>query len=558
MIRHLKVANYALIQELEIAFPEGLTIITGETGAGKSILLGALGLIMGERADLKALYDPDRKCIVEATFHIGKYRLQEFFEAHELDYEEECIIRRELLPSGKSRAFVNDTPVNLQVLRTLTQALVDMHQQFDTLDMHEVSFQLRMIDALAGTQAEADAFRRRYEQWLEKMRTLDQLKARKARSEQEQELLQFQLDELLEARFEPGEQERLEEELRRLEHAEEIKRVLSATFLALTEHDPSLLGQLTELFHALGQIRRYDAGAAALHQRLDSVRLELEDIAGELERQAEQVEFDPERAAAIQERLDTLYRLQQKHHVHTVEELLEVQRQLEAQLEGFGDLTSQIEALEAEVQSEQEALHGLAEALSQKRQAVIPAFEQKVMELLHLLAMPHARFQVELVRQPRLGPTGYDEVQFLFAANPGSRLMPIKGVASGGELSRLTLVTKSLVASAIPLPTLIFDEIDTGISGGVALRMGEILRKLSNDHQVIVITHSPQVAAQADAHYFVYKEVQDNRTSTRIRLLDHEARVEAIAAMLSESPPTPAALQNARELLERAVLRGSG
>ncbi len=552
MIRHLKVANYALIQALEIAFPEGLTIITGETGAGKSILLGALGLVMGERADLKALYDPEQKCIVEATFHVGRYQLQEFFRTHELDYEDECIIRRELLPSGKSRAFINDTPVRLEVLRKLAQALVDVHQQFDTRDIHEVSFQMRMIDALAGTQQQAADFRRRYEGWLEKMRRLDQLRARKARSEREQELLHFQLEELSEARFEPGEQERLEEALRRLEHAEEIKRVLSAAFLALHEREPSLLGQLSELYHALGQVARYDSGAAALHERLERVRLELEDIAMELEKQAEHIAFDPERAAQLQQRLDLLYRLQQKHQVQTVEELLEVQRRLEAQLAGFGDLSEQIAQLEAAVQAEEEALRRQAEALSQKRRAVLPTFTRQVTALLHQLAMPHARFEVAMSRQARLGPAGFDEVQFRFAANPGSRLMPIKDVASGGELSRLTLVVKSLVASAIPLPTLVFDEIDAGISGGVALRMGEILRKLSDDHQVIVITHSPQVAAQADAHYFAYKEVADQRTRTRIRLLDEAARVEALAAMLSESPPTPAALENARELLARA------
>lgn len=555
MIRHLKVANYALIQALEIAFPEGLTIITGETGAGKSILLGALGLVMGERADLKALYDPNRKCVVEATFHIGRYHLQEFFHTHELDYDDECIIRRELLPSGKSRAFVNDTPVRLEVLRRLTQALIDVHQQFDLRDIHEVSFQMRMIDALAGTQQQAAELRRRYERWLEKMRQLDQLKARKARIEHEQELLHFQLDELNESRLEADEQERLEEALRRLEHAEEIKRVLSAAFLALQEQEPSVLGRLTELYHALGQVARYDSGVAALHERLERVRLELEDIAMELERQAERVVFDPEEAARLQQRLDLLYRLQQKHQVQTVAELLEVQRSLEAQLADFGDLGDQIAQLEAEVQAEEEALRRQAEALSQKRQAVLPTFARQVTQLLHMLAMPHARFEVDMSRQARLGPSGFDEVQFRFAANPGSRLMPVKDVASGGELSRLTLIVKSLVASAIPLPTLVFDEIDTGISGGVALRMGEILRKLSDDHQVIVITHSPQVAAQADAHYFVYKEVADQRTYTRIRLLDQEARVEALATMLSESPPTPAARENARELLAKVKKR---
>ncbi len=552
MIQHLKVSNYALIQELEIEFPHGLTIITGETGAGKSILLGALGLIMGERADLKALYEPQRKCIVEATFYIGKYDLQPFFQMHELDYDEECIIRRELLPSGKSRAFVNDTPVNLQVLRTLTRALVDLHQQFDTLDIHQVSFQLRMIDALAGIQKQADQFRQHYQRWRDALHQLDQLKARKKHSEQTQELLQFQLDELRNAHFQEGEQTQLEEELRRLEHAEEIKKVLSAAFIALSEQEPSLLSQLAQINQAINHIRRYDSPTEAIYQRLESVRIELEDIATEVEKRAETIELDPQRAAVVKDRLDLLYRLQQKHQATTIGQLLDVAQQLETQLQSFEDLHEQISELEKEVTQTAQQLAQMAESLSQKRQATIPQFEAQVVALLQSLALPHARFKVALNRQAQLGPNGYDEVTFLFAANPGSRLLPIKDVASGGELARLTLVTKSLVASAIPLPTLIFDEIDTGISGDVALRMGTILRKLSNDHQVIVITHAPQVAAQADAHYFVYKKIQGQRTTTHIRRLDEAGRVEAIATMLSQNPPTPAAIENARELLQRA------
>lgn len=552
MIKRLSIRNYAIIESLEISFPKGLTIITGETGAGKSILLGALGLIMGERADSKSLFDETQKCVIEGTFDLAPYGLQPFFEENDLDYSEECIIRRELSPSGKSRAFVNDTPVTLDVLRSLTGALVDLHQQFDTLDIHNVSFQLRMLDALAGNAPLLERYTALYGQHQQRLRRLEALRQQSQQAEQQTEFLQFQLDEFEKAALVSGEQERLEEEQRRLTHAGEIRRTLGEVWQLLSEGEQPISGQLRDALRALSDIRRFAPEADALYQRLDSLLLELEDIGDECGRLAESTEIDPARLAEIQQRLDTIYRLQNKHRVATVEELLALRDQLQQQLAAIGDLSEEIERLEASLRHSDEALRQLAAQLSERRRAVVPDFQDKVLHMLARLSMPHTRFEVQITPLDQPGPTGMDEVAFLFAANPGSRLQHIRDVASGGELSRLTLVTKSLVASAIPLPTLIFDEIDAGVGGDVALRMGQILRQLANEHQVVVITHSPQVAAQADAHYFVFKTVEGNTTKTSLKLLDREERIRTLAVMLSQNPPSEAALANARELIGQA------
>lgn len=553
MIKRLSIRNYAIIEELEIRFPDGLTIITGETGAGKSILLGALGLIMGDRADLKALFDESEKCVIEGVFNVEAYDLKGFFEENDLDYFQECVIRRELSPSGKSRAFVNDTPVTLDVLRQLTGSLVDLHMQFDTLDIHNVSFQLRMIDALAGNKALLNEYQAHYRRFTQDKRKLEKLREQAERSAQETDFLNFQLAEFNKAELVEGEQERLEEELQSLTHAEEIKRSLSAAFHHLTESDMPLTGQLNDVLRQISEVKKFHPAIPDLYRRLESLALDLEDLAGEFEKVAESTEFDPERILEIQQRLDVIYRLQNKHRVGTVAELLDIQEDLQRKLDAIGDLSSEIETLEKSIGGQEKNLRSLATQLAERRRQAAPGFTKKVLGLLAQLAMPHTRFEVDFKTSPDLLPTGADEVNFLFAANPGSRLQLIKDVASGGELSRLTLVTKSLVASAIPLPTLIFDEIDQGVSGDVSLKMGNILRQLSNHHQVVVITHSPQVASKADAHYFVYKKVSGNSTATKVKLLDEEERVRSIAVMLSTNPPSEAALANARELMGMAV-----
>ncbi|TAK50448.1 MAG: DNA repair protein RecN [Saprospiraceae bacterium] len=549
MIKRLNIRNYAIIGELEIKFPAGLTIITGETGAGKSILLGALGLIMGERADSKSLYNEQEKCVIEGVFQVAAYDLKSFFDENDLDYFGECVIRRELAPGGKSRAFVNDTPVTLDVLKKLTGALVDLHEQFDTLDINNVSFQLRMVDALAGNEALLGEYLLHYRQFTKDHRRLEQLKAQSELASQETEFLTFQLNEFNKAGLVEGEPERLEEEQRRLTHAEEIKRTLAAAFQLLSDGEQPLTGQLQEVLRSISEVKKYDAAIPGLYQRLEGLALELGDLAGELEKLADRTESDPERIVEIQQRLDVVYRLQNKHRVGNVADLLAIQEDLQAKLDAIGDLSAEIEKLEMDLSRQEKNLRSLAAELSKRRQSVTPGFEKKVLAMLAQLSMPHTRFSVEFKDLGHLSPTGADEVNFLFAANPGSRPQLIKDVASGGELSRLTLVTKSLVAKAIPLPTLVFDEIDAGVGGDVSLRMGNILRQLANQHQVIVITHSPQVASKADAHYFVYKKVESNITFTKVKLLNGDERVRAIAVMLSQNPPGEAALANARELM---------
>jgi len=549
MLKRLHIRNYALIDNIDIDFSPGLTIITGETGAGKSILLGALGLVMGERADNKLFYNEGEKCVVEAKFDVSTYDLQDFFQNHELDYDKELVVRRELSPAGKSRAFVNDTPVNNQVLQRLTEALIDLHQQFDVLDIHNVNFQLRMIDALADNQTLLRKYQTDYRKYTAGQKQRSDWRAQSENSAREMDFIRFQLDELQKAGLSSGEQERLETELGSLTHAEDIKRTYGAAYSQLSESEMSLVGQLQELSRSMGTTRRINTQLGALSERLDALLIDLEDFARECERIAEQTEYEPQRIADVQERLNVVYKLQKKHGLNSVADLLTLQENLEEKLHGFTNLDASIEKLEQELARQEKALREQSAVLGQRRLGVIAGFEQKVQEMLAQLSMPHARLKVDVKPLDHPGPSGGDEVQFLFASNVGSRFLPIKDVASGGELSRLTLCTKSLVADAIPLPTLIFDEIDTGISGDVSLKMGLILRELSSRHQVVSITHTPQIAARANKHYFVYKQVQNGRTATHIRLLDDDARAHNLAVMLSGEPPSNSALSTAKELL---------
>jgi DNA repair protein RecN (Recombination protein N) len=550
MIKKLHIQNYAIIDELRIDFSEGLTIITGETGAGKSILIGALGLIMGNRADTKSLYNELEKSVVEAVFDIGSYDLKPFFEANELDYDSELVIRRELSPSGKSRAFINDTPVNLGVLQQLSSTLIDLHQQFDTLDIHETSFQLRVLDALAENKNLLAAYRRQYRQFESDKSRLAAMKAAQLNAAKEQDFIAFQLSELDTAALTAGEQDALEEEQLRLSNAEDIKRNLAGAYLALSESETAVVSQLEEVLHAVQAVKKFDKEIESIYLRLEAARYELDDLSRELENLSERTDYDPGRLSEIQQRLDLIYRLQAKHQVKSVEELISLQENLRSRIQAVDDRAGEIAKLEELIARQHSQLLEIAGNLSDRRKSVTANFESQVMGMLRLLSMEHARLEVAIEHLPDPGSTGFDEVNFLFAANLGSRLQAIKDVASGGEIARLTLVIKSLVASAIPLPTLIFDEIDTGISGGVALKMGQILRALSDQHQVVAITHSPQVASKADAHYFVYKEVIGNRTATNVKQLDMEGRIQSIAVMLSQYPPTESALKNAKELLE--------
>ncbi|MEY2949261.1 MAG: hypothetical protein RLZZ248_462 [Bacteroidota bacterium] len=549
MIKHLSVSNYALIEQLELDFSNGLTIITGETGAGKSILLGALGLIMGKRAETKALFNEEEKCIVEAVFDISTYKLRFFFDENDLDYREELLIRREILPNGKSRAFINDTPANLNLLTDLSSSLIDLHQQFDTLDIHKISFQLNMLDALAGNGALLEEYRTVYHKWQKDSKTLEIFRGKQAQSEKEIEFLDFQLAELEAARLNAGEQVQLEEEMQVLSNSEEIKSALALAFNKISEEEISVSGILTEIGNQLHPIAKYDKKIGELVEQFDSLKIELEDLSGAFESAAEDLEYHPGRLEEVRERLDLLYRLQKKHQVSDENGLLEVFEKFSIDRQNIEQASAEIEVLEDAVKGSEKWLREVADQLHIKRAGVIEGFERDVMDRLGMMAMEHAVLQIDMTRLNEPGPSGTDEVNFLFAANKGSRLQLIKDVASGGELSRLTLAIKSLVASAIPLPTLIFDEIDAGISGDVAIKMGKILRELSDRHQVVTITHSPQVASKADVHYFVFKDPSGNKTATRVKSLSPEDRIHELAIMLSQNPPSQAAIENAKELL---------
>lgn len=551
MITRLQIKNYAIIEKLDIDFSDKLTIITGETGAGKSILLGALGLIMGKRADTRILYEQEKKCVVEANFDIRKYKLKKFFKQNDLDYEKDTVIRRELSPSGKSRAFINDTPVTLDKLKQLSGALIDLHQQFDTLDIHNVSFQLRMLDALAKNDNLLNEYGELYTAYRANTRRLNQLITHQNDASREMDFLRFQLDELHAAELMEGEQGSLENEMNTLANAEGIKFALTKSYNQISEDETGILNQITSLVNELDNYKNFNTNIEKSYNRLSNVREELQDLAGELESLNEDIEHDEARILEVKDRLDLMYKLQQKHNVQNLPDLLAIQADLESKMGMFGDNSAEIEQLEKAIAEQEKQLQKLAAKLSKERHEVIPDFEKKVHKLLALLSMQHARLKIDVKPTETFTPTGTDEVNFLFAANQGSRFDLIKNVASGGELSRLTLCTKSLVASAIPLPTLIFDEIDSGVSGDVALKMGDILTRLSGQHQVVSITHSPQVAARANRHYHVHKKAKEGRTYTKVRELNNSERIVEIATMLSGSPPSDSAKENATDLLAR-------
>ncbi len=550
MLKSLHIKNYALIRDLQLDFDEGLTIITGETGAGKSILLGALGLILGERADTKVLYNTQSKCIVRAVFDIASYDLRDFFEEHDLDYEEELHIHRELTPSGKSRAFVNDTPVRLSLLQKLSGALIDLHRQFDTLDINDMSFQLRLLDALAGQQERLKTYRRAYRTYLDRLDELERLKHKQRQDSFQREHLRYYLDEIAEAQIKPGEQAELEQLEKKLVHAEELSQKLHAAHYQLLESDQALFDSIQHLLNELGKLQDYMPDLKSYVQRMEELLIEMRERTAELPELSKEAEANPEKLELVHQRLDQLYRLQKKHQLTSADELLEKQREIEEKLQEESNLLQRISALKKEIKEREETLFAWADTISKARQKAAPAFQKKVVNMLHQLAMPSARLEIRFARTEKLTPAGMDQVDFLFSANKGMPLQPIKQVASGGELARLTLTTKSLVASSIPLPTLIFDEIDTGISGDVALKMGYMLAELASHHQVICITHSPQVAARAGKHYNVFKKEGKDSTQTGISLLQGDERVHALAIMLSQTPPSKAAIANAKELLK--------
>lgn len=548
MLFRLVIQNYAIIEQLEVDFSANLNVITGETGAGKSILLGALSLILGERADPSVLFDKTRKCVIEGQFKVKREQVQAFFEANELDLEEGVIIRREISAAGKSRAFINDTPVNLGQLSELSGLLVDLHQQFDTLELEKSDFQRQVIDALAGHHDQLQLYTRQFRDYSRLQKELKELEQQRDHANKESDYHKFLLDELLEAALQDGEVEALEAEQQMLSHAEEIKGTLNRICFQLSEDEQPVLQQLRQLQASLQTLAAYHKDIPALSERMQSSYLELQDIAAEVEQLNDHVQFDGERLEQLTERLNMANRLLKKHNAHNTGELLAIQADLDQKLQGILNLDDRILELQKNIAVLQQQLEQAAGAITRERKAKVEPFEQKVNALLAQVGMPNARIKVDIQQGP-LQLYGQDVIEFLFDANKSNQFGPIRKVASGGELSRLMLCIKSLVARSVALPTLIFDEIDTGISGEAARQVGIIMKELARGHQVVCITHQPQLAGKADAHYFVYKQLEGEKVHTHVRLLTQEERITAIAKMLSGEKPTAAALENAREMV---------
>ena len=551
MIRSLRIRNYAIIESVDIDFSDNLTIITGETGAGKSILMGALGLIMGNRAETKVLYDLNNKCVVEAVLDIVNYNLKDLFEKLDLDYSDETLIRREILPNGKTRAFVNDSPVVLDVLKELTEHLVDIHQQFDTLIIQNPNFQLKVIDALADNKKILSDYESKYQSYVSNTKEIDKLKSDLLSANKENDYLIFQLRELEEANLVEGEQEELELEQKKLSNAELIKRALMKISMGLTEDEMSVLSLVSDCLNESYTVSKYHPKIAGLTERLEGIKFELEELSSEFQDIADSTEYDGERIAEIENRLSILFKLEKKHLVSSDKELIQIQHELQKNLKGHENLEHRILELEKTIAKQEKELFEFGKILTERRLSAAAVFEDNIHKLLIQLSMNHARIKVDIQEMSKISASGTDQLKFLFASNKGSRLEEIKGIVSGGEMSRLALCIKSLIANAMTLPTLIFDEIDAGVSGEVALQMGNIMKELASKHQVISITHSPQIAAKANSHYFVQKVDAEERTITKVSLLEENDRIIEIAKMLSGNPPSESAKANAMELLSR-------
>lgn len=549
MLQKLSIRNYALIDSLDIEFDQGLNIITGETGAGKSIILGALALILGQRAESKYFFNQDKKCVIEGTFLLKDEKLKGLFEENDLDFFKESILRREISMDGKSRAFVNDTPVNLNLLKQIGETLIDIHSQHATQEINNADFQLLIVDSLANHAPLLVQYRTGFKQLKQSQQQLKDLikKADEARSKQDYE--QFLFNELEQAQLKPDEQEQLELELERLNHAEGIKRSLLSTIGLLTENESNALDLLKEASSQLGHVEKYDPAVSALYERLKSTIIELKDIATETGHVEENTLHSAERLEVVQQRLDVLYGLQQKHRVASNAELLAIQQQLEENLNQLLSSDEQIETLKKDIEQLTNILQVQAKELSENRKKAIQLVESETTKTLKLVGMPNAKLVLAQQQLAELGKDGFDEIALLFTANAGQAPAPVSKIASGGELSRLMLAIKALMAQHTSLPTLIFDEIDTGISGETALKVGEVINSLGKNMQVLSITHLPQIAAKGESHYFVYKNEANDKTTTGIRKLTQNERVLAIAEMLSGKNPGESALQNARELL---------
>ena len=547
MLKTLHIENYALIQETDIAFDDSFTVITGETGAGKSILLGALGLLLGQRADTQVLNDKERKCVVEATFDIAGLSLQPLFEQYDADYDDHLILRREILPSAKSRAFVNDSPANLQFLKELAPHILDIHSQYQTLTLTESLFQTQLVDSFSNP-ALLPNYQTLYRQYVGLKHELERLTAQDAENNKVLDYNRFLFDELVAANLQDGEQQELEEEATLLEHTGTIKEALGA-LNALCDSDEGATARLLAARSELANVARYHSDIDTLHQRLDSCVIELQDILSDAASLDDKLQFSPERQAFVTERLDLIYRLQKKHGVDSIAALLDIQHHLDQQLQEADNLDDRIREVMEQVDAAYAHMQQAADSLTIGRRQAGRQLEKQLLPVLAQLGMASARIVVDIQPASDYGVMGHDSVCLLFNANQGGTLRPLAEVASGGELSRLMLAVKSVVTKRNFLPTIIFDEIDSGVSGDISVAVGAIMRQMAQHMQVIAISHLPQIAAKASQHLKVAKALEGDRTISRIHQLQPDQRVTEIAVMLSSNPPTAAALQTARELM---------
>ena len=549
MLQNLRIQNFALIEETEVRLNQGLTVITGETGAGKSILLGALGLTLGNRADVSSLHDKTKKCIIEAQFNIKAYNLKSFFENNELDFEEVTSIRREITPEGKSRAFINDTPTTLNVLKELGDQLIDIHSQHETLLLKETNFQFELVDAFAQTTQLFIDYKKQFIQLSKLKKRLEELTTQELQAKKELDYFQFQFNELEEAAIKVGVQQQLEEESETLENAEFIKGNLSKSSLAINGGDENIVSALALVKQQLQSVSKFGKQFNELFERVNSVSIELKELAKDIDACEEDVVYDNVRLEEVNTQLDKLNRLLKKHGVNTEEELLAIKDGIEIKLQQFSSLELSIEKTNKEIVALEKQCKTLAKDLSDKRQKSTTGIEQNIKTMLTSLSMANAQFKIDLNPLDGLTPNGLDAISFLFTANKGADFKELHKTASGGELSRLMLCLKALLAERTALPTIIFDEIDTGVSGDVADKIGNILFAMGKTMQVITITHLPQMASKGGNHLFVYKSDNKDKTTSSIKQLNKEERIAEIAKMLSTGTPTETALKNAKELL---------
>lgn len=554
MLRSLYIKNYALIDSLEIDFESGFSVITGETGAGKSIILGALSLILGQRADIKAIKQGESKCVIEGSFDVSAYDLRAFCEEKGIEYDPDSyILRREILSTGKSRAFINDSPVSLTDLKELGGQLIDIHSQHQNLLLSDTRFQMQVVDALAGNKELLSRYQQAFHQYKQSEKALAELREVVRKSKEEEDYLRFQIESLTEAALQEGEQEELENELETLTHAEDIKSALFKIHSLLSDDDKGIVLGLKEGLNTSQQLAKVYARSEEISERLQTAYIDLKDLASEMDKLANDVEFNPERLVFIESRLDLIYTLQKKYHVNAVSELLALYEEFKQKIENIESSDQQVEALEKEVHEKSEKVFALAKQLTDSRTSITDSFEKDLTDRVAYLGMPNIRFRSEIITEKHPNIYGLDSVLFQFSANKNVPLQPVAEIASGGEISRLMLCLKSMIAGATALPTIIFDEIDTGVSGEIADKMGEVMREFGKNMQVLAITHLPQIAAKGKAHYKVYKSDDEHTTTTNLVRLSEEERLTEIARMLSGSTVTEAAIQNAKVMLGKKV-----